>query len=539
MKRRHFLLSTAAGSIGLIPVINASCKPERDKKGHPDLNQEPIEDNFSLKEITVEQLQEKMKSGELTSRSIVELYLERIEAIDKNGPGLNAIIELNPEAIAIADAMDAERKSGKIRGPLHGIPILIKDNIDTEDKMLTTAGSIALEGNFASKDAFIIKQLRAAGAVILGKTNLSEWANFRSTRSSSGWSSRGGQTRNPYIITRNPCGSSSGSGVAVAANLCVMAIGTETDGSIVCPSGINGIVGIKPTVGLVSRSGIIPISKTQDTAGPMARTVKDAALLLGVISGIDQDDPVTHESEGKLYKDYTSFLDPEGLKGKRIGLDKSCLHIHEAVDALLQQSIEIMKKQGAVVVELDYAKKIQELENIEFEILEFEFKDGLNQYLAKANGKVKSLKELIEFNKQNETKAMPYFKQEILKSSEEKGSLESKEYKEKLDKLLSSVKILNALFEEHQLDAICGPTNAPSWPIDLINGDHYTWGFSTAAAISGFPAITVPSGLTFELPIGLTFFGKAYTEPELIKIAYSFEQSSKSRKSPKFLKDLG
>jgi amidase len=538
MKRRTFLQSTTVGIAGIWALFNFSCKPGiSDQKENSSPN-ETFNDDFELNEITIDQLQEKMQSGDYTSRSIVEMYLKRIDALDKNGPKLNSIIELNPEALNIADAMDNERKKGKIRGPMHGIPILLKDNIDTADELQTTAGSIALEGNKAAKDAFIVTLLRDAGAVILGKTNLSEWANFRSTRSSSGWSSRGGQTRHPFILYRNPCGSSSGSGVAVSANLCTVAVGTETDGSVVCPSGINGIVGIKPTVGLVSRSGIIPISASQDTAGPMARTVRDAALLLGILTGIDPEDTVTAESYGKSKKDYTKSLDPNGLNGKRIGIDPSCLKIHEAVDTLMQKALNTMKNMGAIMVEIDFIKKVDELGVPEFELLEFEFKDGLNRYLSQATGQVKSLKELIEFNIQNEKLAMPYFKQEILESAENRGGLDSKEYMDIVKKLLSCRDIIDNLMNVHRLDAICGPTNAPSWPIDLVNGDHYVWGFSTAAAISGYPSITVPAGLTFELPIGLTFFGKAYTEHELLKIAYAFEQKSKQRVAPKFLKEI-
>ena len=383
-------------------------------------------DNLELNEITIDELQQKMQSGASTSRSITEIYLKRIEAIDKNGPTLNSVIEINPDALAIADKMDEERKAKKIRGPLHGIPVLIKDNINTGDKMMTTAGALVLANNRANSDAFIIKKLREAGAVLLGKTNLSEWANFRSTRSTSGWSSRGGQTRNPCVLDRNPCGSSSGSGVAVAANLCAVAIGTETDGSVIAPSSFCGIVGIKPTVGLLSRSGIIPISKTQDTAGPMARTVKDAAILLSALTGVDAEDTVTKESNRKAEKDYTQFLDVNGLKGKRIGIEKSFLKGHEGVVALYKEAIETLTKQGATVVEVDLLKSTAELSDAEFTILQYEFKEGVNNYLSKANAKVKSLAEVIAFNKQNESRAMPYFKQELLEKCEAKGDLANK-----------------------------------------------------------------------------------------------------------------
>lgn len=538
MKRRHFILSTAAGTLGMIPVIQTSCTSEKNKNTTGSDNGESFMDDFSLNELSVDQLQAKMQNDELTSQSITRLYLKRIEQLDKSGPGLNSVIEINPDAVAIAGEKDAERKAGKVRGPLHGIPVLLKDNIGTADKMLTTAGSIALDWNKVKDDAYIVKRLREAGAVILGKTNLSEWANYRSSRSSSGWSSRGGQTRNPYMISRNPCGSSSGSGVAVAANLCSVAIGTETDGSIVCPSGINGIVGIKPTMGMVSRSGIIPLAFSQDIAGPMTRTVTEAAIVLGVIAGMDPDDPVTKTSEGKIHADYTQFLDKSGLKGKRIGIDPTSLKIHEAVDNLMVQSLELIKKQGAEIVEIDFLKKIQELEPSESLVLSYEFKYALNKYLTATAGKLQSLKELMDFNWQNEDKAMPFFKQELFESAEAKGDLYEQEYQDALAKLLSSRDILDDIFSKNRLDAICGPTNAPAWTTDPVNGDHYTWGFSTPAAISGFPAITVPAGFVFDLPIGLTFFSRPFTEPDLLTMAYSFEQVSGNRKSPKFLKDI-
>ncbi|MGL6269841.1 MAG: amidase family protein, partial [Chitinophagaceae bacterium] len=374
-------------------------------------------DDFSLLETTIDELQQKMKSGSYTSRMITELYLKRIEAIDKNGPKLNAVIELNPDALKIADEMDRERKSGKVRGPMHGIPVMIKDNIDTADKMMTTAGSLAMVGNRASKDAFVVSRLRAAGAVIIGKTNLSEWANFRSSRSSSGWSSRGGRTQNPYVLNRNPSGSSSGSGAAVSANLCVVTVGTETDGSVIAPSSCCGIVGIKPTVGLISRSGIIPISKTQDTAGPMARTVKDAAILLGVMTGIDPEDAVTKESDGKIQKDYTIFLNQDALKGKRIGIEKRFLTGHLSVVELYKQAIAFLKSQGAEVVEIELLKLTSVIGSSEFTVLQYEFKDGLNRYLEKSNAPVKNLAEVIRFNNDNMAKAMPWFRQETLESS--------------------------------------------------------------------------------------------------------------------------
>src|ERR1051326_4979021 len=376
-----------------------------------------------LEEATIADLQKGMASGKYTSQSITTAYLQRIEALDKKGPGLHSVLETNPDALSQAAALDAERKAKGPRGPLHGIPILVKDNVATRDRMQSTAGSLALVGVVPPRDAFLVERLRAAGTVLLGKTNLSEWANFRSTHSSSGWSSRGGQTRNPYVLDRNPCGSSSGSGVAVAANLCAVAVGTETDGSVVCPASINGVVGIKPTVGLVSRSGIIPISATQDTAGPMGRSVRDVAILLGVMAGIDPGDAVTKESDGKAHPDYTKFLDINGLKGKRIGVEKKPQGDNQYLHALQQKALELTKQQGAEVIEIEYLDKINKLGESEFLVLQYEFKDGLNKYLSTANANMKTLADVIAFNKKNEDKAMPYFKQETLESSEKKAGI--------------------------------------------------------------------------------------------------------------------
>ena len=536
MNRRNFIINTSLTGFVLPNLILGSCnsKPieDRQKSTQPGAPHE-----FELNEVTIDQLQEAMREGKYTSRAIAELYLKRIAEVDNDGPVLNSIIEVNPEALVIAEALDKERKEGKVRGPLHGIPVLLKDNIDTADKMMNTAGSLALEGNFPDKDAFIVKKLREGGAVILGKTNLSEWANFRSSRSSSGWSSRGGQTKNPYVLDRNPCGSSSGSGAAVAANLCAIAIGTETNGSIACPSSVNGIVGIKPTVGLLSRSGIIPISHTQDTAGPMTRTVRDAAIALGVLAGIDAEDPITQQSEGKAHRDYTGFLEAEGLKGKRIGVEKSFLKAHEAIDELLKQAIDTLKLKGAEIVEVDFLEKVKEASNDEYKVLQYEFKDGLNRYLAKVKGPIKSLKDVIDFNNQDEARAMPFFKQEILESSEKKGPLEGKEYKEALKKILSiSRNGIDGMLKEHRLDALCGPTNGPTWCIDLVNGDFFTgYGMYSSASIAGYPHISVPMGMVHGLPIGLTFLSSAYHEPELLTIAYAYEQASKKREAPKFI----
>jgi amidase len=537
MNRRKFLKS---GSVaGLAAATLSSCGSPVETEKREEESSEPFKDDFVLNELTIDQLQEKMKSGAYTSRSITELYLQRINDIDHEGPELNSVIELNPDALTIADQMDEERKAGKVRGPMHGIPVLIKDNIDTADKMMTTAGSLALEGHKAAADAFIVKQLRSAGAVLLGKTNLSEWANFRSTRSSSGWSSRGGQTKNPCVLDRNPCGSSSGSGAAVAANLCTVAIGTETDGSIIAPSSYNGIVGIKPTVGLLSRAGIIPISKTQDTAGPMARTVKDAAILLAALAGVDINDPVTKESDDKAQKDYTTFLDTNSLQGKKIGIEKSFLEGHEGVVALYKQAIELLKSKGATIVEVELKKATKDLSDPEFEVLQYEFKDGLNKYLAAASSTVKSLADVIAFNKKNEARAMPYFKQELLEMSDKKGGLDSKEYLDSIAKTVHARKIIDDMMKEHQLDAIAGTSIGPANCTDPVNGDYATgFYFPPPAAMAGYPHITVPMGTLNELPVGLSFIASAYEEGKLLGIAYAYEQASKKRAAPKFLKTI-
>jgi amidase len=532
MKRRDFIQRSALAAFVLPTVVINGCKTSPTT-----VSQQP---GFELEEMDIDRLQAAMTSGKYSSRQLCELYLKRIADIDKNGPMLNSIIELNPDALAIADGLDKERKDGKVRGPLHGIPILVKDNIDTGDKMMTTAGALALEGNIASKDAFIISKLRESGAVLLGKTNLSEWANFRSTRSSSGWSSRGGQTKNPYILDRNPCGSSSGTGTSVAANLCAIGIGTETDGSIGCPSSINGLVGIKPTVGLWSRTGIIPISVTQDTAGPMARTVKDAAILLGALCGVDSADSFTEKSEGKFHKDYSPFLKADGLRGKRIGVEKSFLKVHEGVDALLAEALDVFRKQGAEIIEVDFREKTKSISKDEYSVLQFQFKDGVNKYLSTSNAKVKSLAEVIKFNNDNEARAMPFFKQEILVGSEEKGSLDSKEYTEAVSRMQRAAqKAIDETLQEFNLQTIIGPTNGPSWCTDLVNGDAFTgYGMYSSAAVAGYPHITVPMGLVQGLPIGLTFIGKEFQEGELISLCYSYEQASKKRKAPQFMPSL-
>ncbi|MBA9077270.1 amidase [Rufibacter quisquiliarum] len=542
MNRRLFIKAGSFAGLTLSAFGLGACasgaSTAASEQPAPLLTDGPFKDNFELNEATIQELQQKMQSGEQTSKAITQLYLDRIITLDKSGPKLNSVIEVNPDALQMAEALDQERKAGNVRGPLHGIPVMVKDNIDTADKMSTSAGALALAENKAAKDAFIVTKLREAGAVIIGKTNLSEWANFRSTKSTSGWSARGGQTRNPYVLDRTPCGSSSGSGVAVAANLCVVAVGTETNGSVVCPSAVSGVVGLKPTVGLVSRSGIIPISHTQDTAGPIARTVTDAALLLGVLAGVDPLDAVTRESTGKAAKDYTQFLDANGLQGKRIGVEKSFLKGQVAIDAMLQQALDVLKSKGATIVEVEMMKKIREVSGNSFKILQYEFKDGVNNYLRTANAKVKTLSDVIEFNKQNEATSMPYFKQEILEMSDKLGDLNTKEYTEALEKQVTgSREAINNLMAEHKLDAITGPTYGPSWCIDLVNGDSFTgYGMSTPAAISGYPHITVPMGQVQGLPIGLSFIGKAYAEGEILKVAYAFEQATKHRKAPQFLR---
>jgi amidase len=493
---------------------------------------------FEWEEVTIAGLQERMQSGASTSRAITEAYLERIAAIDapSSTAALRSILEANPDALAIADQMDRERASGRVRGPLHGIPIVIKDNIDTADRMKTTAGSLALLENAAQRDAHIVRRLREAGAVILAKTNLSEWANFRSTHSSSGWSGRGGQTKNPYALDRNPCGSSAGSGVAVSANLAAAAIGTETDGSIVCPANANSLVGIKPTLGLVSRTGIIPIAHSQDTAGPMARTVADAAALLSAISGLDSLDSETARGRGHVEHDYTKFLDPNGLKGARIGVARQFFGFNQHVDELMKSAIEAVKGLGATVVDPADIATSGKFDDSEFEVLLFEFKTDLNLYLAQMNPRVpyRTLKDLIKFNEDNRDREMPYFGQEIFLMAEEKGPLSTKAYRDALAKnrRLSRNQGIDATLAKHKVDALIAPTGGPPWPCDLVNGDHFTGGYSSASAVAGYPHITVPAGYVFGLPVGISFFAGAWSEPKLISYACAFEQATKARKKP-------
>jgi amidase len=537
MNRRKFLFNTSVATLATTSLVAKPLNFVSEKPAQ--INQDfSLDDSFSLNEITIDQLQDMMRSGKTSSKAITKLYLDRIAAFDKKGPAINAVIEINPDAMAIAEQMDKERKSGKIRGIMHGIPVLIKDNIDTADKMMTTAGATALIGNMAKEDAFIVKKLREAGAVLLGKTNLSEWANFRSSRSTSGWSSRGGQTRMPYILDRNPSGSSAGTGAAVAANFCVIGIGTETDGSITSPASINGLVGIKPTVGLLSRSGIIPISATQDTAGPMGRTVKDAAIFLGVLAGIDTKDAKTIESKGKSKVDYTFNLSKDALKGKRIGVEKSFFRRkNEDVVAIFKQAIETMKGLGAIIVEVDLNSKVNVATgDSEFEVLQYEFKDGVNSYLATANAKVKTLADVIAFNNEHQDTTMTYFKQETLISSNLKGDLTDKSYLEAVEKSTKSRQVISDTLKENNLDSICGISNGAAACIDNINGDYGTgFSFSGPAATAGYPHITLPMGMLHELPVGISFIADAYQEEEIINIAYAFEQATLQRKAPKFI----
>jgi amidase len=531
MKRRTFL------QVSLLGGSAALAEPAQSLSSHP--APVPVKP-FDLEDVTTAALQAGMKSGKYTARSIVEKYLARIDEIDKRGPAINAVIEINPDALAIADALDKERRDKGVRGPLHGVPVLIKDNIDTADRMMTTAGSLALSGSIAPRDAFVVRRLREAGAVILGKTNLSEWANFRSSHSTSGWSGRGGQTLNPYALDRNPCGSSSGSGAAAAANLCAIAIGTETDGSVTCPSSMNGLVGIKPTLGLVSRSGIIPIAHSQDTAGPMTRTVTDAAILLGVMAGIDANDAVTKESAGKGQADYTKFLDPNGLRGARIGVARKYFGFSDPVDKLMSAAIDVMKHLGAEIIDPADIPTTGKFGDSENEVMLYEFKADLNAYLERLGPKapVHSLKEIIDFNEKNAAKEMPYFGQDVMIKAQAKGPLTTPAYLKALKRNheLARTRGIDAIMGQHKLDALIAPTAPPAWPMDLPNGDHFPGGdFTGPAAVAGYPHITVPAGYVFGLPVGLSLAGKAYSEPVLIRLAYAFEQATKFRKPPRFL----
>jgi amidase len=537
MNRRKFLRAGLLGGLAVV-VTPKLARAGASLTGAPTAQT----GKFDWEELTIADAQVALKSGKLSARRFTEMYLERIQKIDRSGPALNAVIELNPEALDIADALDRERKQGRVRGALHGVPVLIKDNISTADRMETTAGSLALVGARPASDAFIVQRLRDAGAVIIGKTNLSEWANFRSTHSTSGWSGRGGQTRNPYALDRNPCGSSSGSGAAVSANLCLVAVGTETDGSIVCPSGTCGVVGIKPTLGLVSRSGIIPIAHSQDTAGPMARTVRDAATLLNALAAADPNDRVkTINGSVDAYKptDYTQSLDPTGLRGARIGVARKFAGFNDQVDKLLADAIDLMKREGATVVDPADIPTHGKFDAPEFDVLLFEFKTDLNKYLAAlpAGDHPRTLKDLIDFNDKNRDREMPFFGQELFTKAEAKGPLTDPAYLKALrtSKTLSRAQGIDALMTKNNLDAIVAPTGGPAWTTDVLNGDHFTGGSSTPAAVAGYPNIQVPAGYVYGLPIGISFYGRAFTESKLIRIAYAYEQASRHRQPPRLL----
>jgi amidase len=494
---------------------------------------------FELDELTIAELQRGLSSGKYTAHLLARKYLDRIDGVDKHGPVINSVIELNPDALSIATELDRERKAKGPRGPLHGIPVLIKDNIDTADRMTTTAGSLALEGSIPLQDSFVARKLRAVGAVILGKTNLSEWANFRSSHSSSGWSGRGGQTKNPYVLDRNPCGSSSGTGAAVAANLCAVGVGTETDGSVVCPSNANSLVGIKPTLGLISRAGIVPIAHSQDTAGPMARTVTDAAILLGALAGTDSRDEATRASAGKSFADYTKFLDANALRGARIGVQRKSFGFNDGVDKLMNDCVEIIKKLGATVVDPADIPTQGKFDDSELEVLLYEFKADLNAYLAALGPRapVKSLKEIIDFNERYREREMPYFGQDLFAKAQAKGPLTDKAYRVALAKnrRMSRKEGIDAIMDKTKLDALIAPTGGPAWTTDWVNGDHFTGGYSTASAVAGYPHVTVPAGYVFGMPVGISFFGRAWSEPILLKFAYAFEQATKARRPPQFL----
>lgn len=515
----------------ILLLLQLSCQAPPEKK------QAVATEDFGFMELGIPELQQGYKDGTYTVKGVVEAYLKRIEEIDRSGPTLNSIIQINPDAIKNAEQLDLEMAQGNIRGPLHGIPILLKDNIDTHNNMATTAGSRALLNSYPLQDSHVAKQLKEAGALILGKANLSEWANFRGELSSSGWSGVNGQTKNPYVLDRNPCGSSSGSAVAVSANLSMLAIGTETNGSIVCPSNSNGIVGIKPTVGLVSRSGVIPISYTQDTPGPMARTVTDAAICLGVLTGIDPADEKTLASQEKFYKDYTQFLKEDGLRGKRIGFYQTPLGKNYKVDTLMSKAVDFMKRQGAEIININEISSA-DVGGYSFQVMLYEYKDGLNKYFRSLgpNAAIKSLEELIAFNR-NDSIELKFYNQKYLEMAQEKGDLNDEAYQKALANMLkgSREEGIDRIMNLHHLDAIIAPTGSPAWKTDLINGDSFQLGSSSPAARAGYPNITVPMGFVDELPVGISFFGSAWSEPVLLEIAYAYEQGTKHRKAPKFL----
>jgi amidase len=537
MKRREFVERTAlAAAAAAVPGVG--------RPGNAEASDLPAEQQpFELAEMTVAQLQEGMRSGRLSARGITQAYLGRIQAMDRQGPTLRAVIETNPDALQIAGQLDEERRQGRVRGPLHGIPVIVKDNIDTHDKMQTTAGSLALEGNLAERDAFLVERLRAAGAVILAKANLSEWANFRSTRSSSGWSGRGRQCKNPYVLDRNPSGSSSGSAAAVSANFCAVAVGTETDGSIVSPSNACGIVGFKPTVGLVSRAGVIPIAHSQDTAGPTCRTVADAAALLSGMTGVDPRDPATADAQGHIAPDYTAFLDINGLRGVRIGVRPRTGN-NPQLNQLVEDAIKALREHGAEVVDPAEIETAGQLGNAERDVLQYEFKADVNAYLATmpSNVKPRTLADVIAFNEANQDREMPYFGQETFIACQAKGPLTEQPYLDARAKCieLTRGKGIDATMDKHRLDAMMGPSGGPAGLVDLatLGGGGGGGGSSQFPAVSGYPHITVPAGFHLGLPMGISFFGRAWSEPVLIKIAYAFEQATKARKAPTFIPTL-
>jgi amidase len=538
MNRRKFVRSGIVGGVAIASVRISSAAKEalgRDSESAGFV----APPAFELDELTVGELQSGMSSGKYTAHSLAKKYLDRIDDVDKHGPAINSVIELNPDALSIASDLDKERKAGRLRGRLHGIPVLIKDNIDTHDRMMTTAGSLALGGSIPLQDSFVAKKLRDAGAVIIGKTNLSEWANFRSSHSTSGWSGRGGQTKNPYVLDRNPCGSSSGTGAAIAANLAAIGIGTETDGSVVCPSNANSLVGIKPTLGLISGAGIVPIAKSQDTAGPMCRSVTDAAILLSALAGIDPRDDAAKISPERFRIDYAKSLDANGLKGARIGVHRKGFGFNDAVDKLMNDCIDIIKKRGATVIDPADIPTSGKFDDSELEVLLYEFKAGLNTYLASLGpgAPVKSLKEIIDFNEQHRDREMPYFGQDLFTKAQAKGSLTDKAYRDALAKnhRMSRKEGIDFVMDKNKLDALIAPTGGPAWSTDWVNGDHFTGGYSTTSAVAGYPHVTVPAGYVFGLPVGISFFGRAWSEATLIKFAFAFEQATKARRAPQFM----
>jgi amidase len=528
-------VAAGPGSLACAPDADDARSPGGDPPGDSPF----VVPDFEYEEATIADLQKRMEEGSLTARRLTEAYLARIEALDGKGPQLSQVLQTNPEALDMADRLDRERKAGHRRGPMHGIPVLLKDNIATADEMESAAGSLALVGSKPRRDAFVARRLREAGAILLGKTNLSEWANFRSSHSSSGWSGRGGQGRNPYALDRTPCGSSSGSGAAASANLCAVAVGTETDGSVTCPSNANSLVGIKPTLGLVSRSGIVPIAHSQDTAGPMARSVRDAAILLGAMAGVDARDPATAVAKGHVEADYTGVLDANGLKGARIGVVRDHYFGYSPkADAIAEEALQALRDAGAVLVDPANIPTAGQWGDSEFEVLLYEFKADLNAYLTDlgAGARVHTLADVIAFNRAHAEQEMPYFGQDIMDQAEAKGPLTEAAYRKALEKnhRLTRAGGIDKVMDEHRLDALVAPTSGPPWVIDLVNGDAGGGSFTSPAAVAGYPHITVPAGYTFGLPVGFSFVGRAWSEPTLLRLAYAFEQATKVRRAPTF-----